>query len=152
MSRRPNNARLSRVKASEGVREQSESDLRDHEQAGSDEGSKDHKEGSADGEEARGETESPIEKHVQELVRQATETPAVGILDYQWQVDHFKRRSSAPVPELKYDEHWRGKVGGSTYRLIVWRAYSFVPERISLERLISQGSEPETWTAEVMPA
>jgi hypothetical protein len=56
-----------------------------------------------------------------------------------------------PDPAAKFDEKGRWKVGGVTYRIVIWRAYSFVPERISLERLISQGSEPETWTADVTP-
>ena len=154
MSRRPNDARISRRKVEEGVREQPESDLRDNEQDRGNEGIKDHAQGSADGEETRVEIKPPvIPQYVQDLIDKSKEDPpkAIGSMDYQRQEDIFKRRSTAPVPELKYDEHWRGKVGNSMYRLIIWRAYSFVPERISLERMISQGSEPETWTAEVMP-
>jgi len=75
-------------------------------------------------------------------------------MDYHRQEDIFKRMGTGapPANPLKYDVHWQGKVNGITYRVVVWRAFSFLPERISLERLISQGSEPETWTAEVMPA
>lgn len=153
MNRGPKRAKVSGGQAGTGVPEQSTSSVGDNEQDRGSQRQQDHTQGAADGAEAQREAESSIEKHVQELVRRATETPTPGTMDYHRQEDIFKRMGTGDPPkEIKYDEHWRGKVGNSTYRLIVWRAYSFVPERISLERLISQGSEPETWTAEVMPA
>ena len=153
MSRRPNNARISRRKVEEGVWEQPQSDLRDDEQDRGDEGQQDHSQGAADGKEAREEVEQIPVQNVQVGGPYSQEkTRPLGSMDYHRQDDIFKRMGSgAPPSALQFDEHWRGKVGGSTYRLVVWRAYSFIPERISLERLISQGSEPETWTAEVVP-
>ena len=81
-------------------------------------------------------------------------------MDYQRQQNIFRRMGTGDPPSnaqswidptAKFTERWRDTVNGLTYRVIVYRAYSFYPERISMERMISQGNEPETWTAEVMP-
>ena len=137
MSRRPANAKVSGVEVGAGVPEQPTGSVGDHEQDRGGQREQDHKEGAGDGEEARSQ-EPVIPQYVKELTQRAEEPMLPGPI-------------SKPTVSPKYDEHWRGKVNGMTFRLIVWRAYSFIPEHISLERLISQGSEPETWTAEVIP-
>lgn len=157
MNRGPKRAKVPGGKVGEGVPPQPESSVGNDEQDRGGEGEQDHSQGAGDGAEARVQVESPkLPEYVKDLIDLATAnepvTRAPGTMDYQRQEDIFRRMGNgAPPAEIKYDEHWRGKVGGCTYRLIIWRAYSFIPERISLERLISQGSEPETWTAEVMP-
>jgi hypothetical protein len=116
MSRRPNGAKILRGSSKSGVREQSPRDLRDDEQDRSDAGQQDHPQGPADGAEARGEAESPtLQEHVETLIQRARgPTPAVGSMDYHRQEDIFKRMGTgAPPAEIKYDEHWRGKVGNS---------------------------------------
>lgn len=139
MTRGSKHAKVPDRQAEEGIPRQSESSIRDTQPDGGNEGTKGDKVGETDGPQTRGEVEPPVlPQYVQELIERAKEASVVV--------------AGPPNPPLPFTERWRDKVNGMTYRVIVYRAFSFMPERISLERLISQGSEPETWTAEVMPA
>ena len=149
MSRRPNDAAFSRRSPKARVPEQPESSVGNDEQDESGQGEQDHQEGSGDGEEARLHVEPETPIHVEEVAG-----------PFAHHEDIFKRMGTGDPPSnaqpwrdptAKFTERWRDTVNGLTYRVIVYKAYSFYPERISMERMISQGNEPETWTAEVMP-